>query len=158
MTAAEKQANTGNVRDDEGKVTPFEQDVLLSEEYLATFRRTVHLEPEKRLMLALLEDAIACYQKFNTPRRPREKTLFEATEEWIFSKEPGWFFSFENVCEMLGIDPDYLRKGLLKWRQEREGTKAKVYQLVPRKISRKGGLKASEHAGCKHSILKNGTD
>jgi len=27
-----------------------------------------------------------------------------------------WFFSFENICETLGINPEYLRRGLEHWR------------------------------------------
>ena len=41
----------------------FQPDTLLPEQYLDTFRRKLQLEPEKKLMLAILEDAIACYQK-----------------------------------------------------------------------------------------------
>ena len=41
----------------------FQPDTLLPVQYLETFRRKAHLEPEKRLMLSVLEDAIACFQK-----------------------------------------------------------------------------------------------
>ena len=40
----------------------FQPDTLLPDQYLDTYRRKVHLEPEKKLMLAILEDAIACFQ------------------------------------------------------------------------------------------------
>ena len=26
-----------------------------------------------------------------------------------------WVFSFENICEALGFNPAYVRKGLLRW-------------------------------------------
>ncbi|HET8562389.1 MAG TPA: hypothetical protein VFM35_00820, partial [Candidatus Binatia bacterium] len=42
----------------------FQPDTLLPDQFLETFRRKSHLEPEKKLMLAVLEDAIACYQKY----------------------------------------------------------------------------------------------
>jgi hypothetical protein len=28
-----------------------------------------------------------------------------------------WLFSFVNVCELLGLDPRYLRQGLQQWKQ-----------------------------------------
>ena len=40
----------------------FQPDTLLPAQYFETFRRKSHLEPEKRLMLAVLEDAVACFQ------------------------------------------------------------------------------------------------
>jgi hypothetical protein len=39
----------------------FQADPLLSEQYF-TGRRNIRLEPEKRLMLAILEEAVYCFQ------------------------------------------------------------------------------------------------
>ena len=61
----------------------FQPDTLLPEQYLDTFRRKLHLEPEKKLMLAVLEDAIACYQKYLFARDSKGKALFEDAEQWI---------------------------------------------------------------------------
>jgi hypothetical protein len=112
----------------------FQPDTLLPDQYLETFRRKLHLEPEKKLMLAVLEDAIACYQKYVLARDGKAKILFQETEDWIRDENADWFFSFSNVCETLGFEPAYLRQGLLKWKEQRlfEQTHAKVLQLPPR--------------------------
>jgi hypothetical protein len=69
----------------------------------------------RALMLALLEDAIACYQgRFFKPSRTNDK-LFQEAEEWIHSDDEG-VFSFNNVCETLGLHPQRLRKGLEQWK------------------------------------------
>lgn len=69
----------------------------------------------RALMLALLEDAIACYQgRFLKPSRSNDK-LFQETEEWIRSQEDS-VFSFNNVCETLGLHPEKLREGLERWK------------------------------------------
>ncbi len=69
----------------------------------------------RALMLALLEDAIACFQgRFFKPSRTHEK-LFQEAEEWISSKDEG-IFSFNTICETLGLDPGRLRKGLEQWK------------------------------------------
>ena len=60
----------------------FQPDTLLPEQYLETFRRKLHLEPEKKLMLAILEDAIACFQKYILARDGKGKALFREAEEW----------------------------------------------------------------------------
>ena len=61
----------------------FQPDTLLPEQYLDTFRRKLYLEPEKKLMLAILEDAIACFQKYAFARDSKGKALFTEAEEWI---------------------------------------------------------------------------
>lgn len=77
-------------------------------------------QPLRALMLAVLEDAIACYQGyFFMPSRTNENLFLEA-EEWINSNDAG-VFSFNNICETLGLDPERLRKGLLRWKTKQTG-------------------------------------
>ena len=72
---------------------------------------------ERDLMLAVLEDGIACFQGyFFKPSRSNEKLFLEA-EEWISSNDDD-VFSFNYICETLGLDPDALRKGLRLWQVE----------------------------------------
>ena len=112
----------------------FQPDTLLPDQYLETFRRKLHLEPEKKLMLAVLEDAIACYQKYLSAKDGKARLLFQETEDWIRDENADWFFSFGNVCETLGFEPAYLRQGLLKWKEQRlfDQTHPKVFQLPAR--------------------------
>ena len=120
----------------------FQPDTLLPDQYLETFRRKLHLEPEKKLMLAVLEDAIACFQKYVFARDGKGRMLFQEAEDWVQEKNGDWLFSFANVCETLGFNPDYLRQGLTQWKAERLETraKAKVYQLAARSGKRKRGM------------------
>jgi hypothetical protein len=83
----------------------FQPDTLLPEQYLDTFRRKLHLEPEKKLMLAVLEDAIACFQKYVFTREGKGKILFQEAEDWVQDTNSDWLFSFANVCETLGFNP-----------------------------------------------------
>lgn len=120
----------------------FQPDTLLPDQYFDTFRRKLYLEPEKKLMLAILEDAVACYQKYAVARDSKGTALFNETEAWVQQKNAGEIFSFDSVCEMLGFDPDYLRQGLAasKERLRTEHSHAKVYQLAPqRRKSRRNG-------------------
>ncbi|MGH7828613.1 MAG: hypothetical protein ACREP8_00415, partial [Candidatus Binatia bacterium] len=65
----------------------FQPDTLLPSQYLDTYRRKAHLEPEKRLMLAVLEDAIACFQKYIFAQDNKGKTMFQEAEEWILEED-----------------------------------------------------------------------
>lgn len=87
-------------------------DTSATEQYLDTLRRREHLEPEKDLLLAILEDAIDTYRKYGRARDPEGKKQFREAEEWIMGGGDDWVFSFGHICESLGLDPDYLRGGL----------------------------------------------
>jgi len=98
-------------------------DTLLPSQFFTSLRQKVFVEGEKRLMAAVLADAVEVYMKqaFNTD--PRAHQLFLDAEVWIFSDEPGpWFFSFNNISDMLGLEPEYIRRGLLEWRSKRVPT------------------------------------
>ena len=43
--------------------------------------------------------------------------LFREAEEWIMRDDPSWLCSFVNICHVLGLDPDYVRTGLRRWRE-----------------------------------------
>jgi hypothetical protein len=101
---------------DEKVASLFQPDTLLAAEYFSTMRRKTALEPEKKLMLAVLEDAVKCYQDNAGSAHPKGKKLFDDTEQWVFETASDWLFSFENVCALLGLNPDYLRAGLMRWK------------------------------------------
>lgn len=127
----------------------FQPDTLLPAQYLDTFRRKGHLEPEKRLMLAVLEDAIACFQKYVSARDGKGKTMFREAEEWILERDSDWVFSFDNVCEILGMDPHYVRQGIVRWKEMQlaDQPRAQVYRLTPRQRRRKNAVKVSGRTG-----------
>jgi hypothetical protein len=126
----------------------FQPDTLLPEQYLETFRRKLHLEPEKKLMLAVLEDAIACFQKYVFARDGKGRMLFQEAEDWVLDTNSDWLFSFGNVCETLGFNPEYLRKGLAQWKAVKleSRARARVYQLTPRNGKRKRSIAVTRRA------------
>lgn len=95
----------------------FQPDTLLPSQYFDRVRRRSEHDGERRLMIAILEDAVDVYRKQVGARDPRGKSLFHDAEEWIENGDKSWLFSFENICDVLGIDADYLRKGLRRWKQ-----------------------------------------
>ena len=125
----------------------FQPDSLLPDQYLDTFRRKLHLEPEKKLMLAILEDAIACYQKNLFARDSKGKALFREAEEWVEEAGGASVFAFDSVCETLGLNPDYLRRGIADWKKAAsQHTQAKVYQLAPRPRKQRRAVAVSRRA------------
>ncbi len=92
----------------------FHNDPLTSTEYFDSLKRTLLMESEKRLMLAVLQDAVECYQKYLLARRGKDKNLFSEAEAWILEQDNRSAFSFDNVCDSLGLAPNYVRAGLLQ--------------------------------------------
>jgi hypothetical protein len=95
-----------------------------AQQYLDTFRRAEYLEPEKALIAAILEDAIHEYHKYRDARDAAGKERFREAEEWITHEGNEWIFSFDNVCEFLGLDPEYLRRGLREMERHGSGSRA----------------------------------
>ena len=93
----------------------FEPDVLTTYRYSQDCRPNLHFQPEKRLMLAVLEDAFYCLQRFHFAKNRRGKNSFEEAHDWVWSDQRDWPFSFTNICDALGLDPNHVRKGLLRW-------------------------------------------
>jgi hypothetical protein len=71
--------------------------------------------PEAALMCAVLEDAFFCFQN-QFERRGMDRTGQEA-EEWFFSDDSYGLFSFVSICTVLGLEPEFIRRGLKHWSQ-----------------------------------------
>jgi hypothetical protein len=76
---------------------------LLPEQFAETARALEAAEPERRLLLAVLCDAIVVFQKRAVGfEGPASRSTNEA-ERWILSDDRRWLFSFVNVCDALDI-------------------------------------------------------
>ena len=121
---AERQNTSAYVRDDVGvsnedKIASlFQPDTLVVAQYFDNLRRYTLFEPEKRLAWAILEDAIRTFQDNVSAHNRRSERIFRETEQWITESNHDWIFSFENVCETLGLTPEYVRQGLLRWKDK----------------------------------------
>jgi hypothetical protein len=67
------------------------------------------------LFVAILEDAIRCFQRHCGAESPRHRLLFQEAEERLFDICGAGFMSYTMVCDSLGIGPVELRRNLGKW-------------------------------------------
>ena len=98
----------------------FVPDTMLPSQYFDRMARRSEYEGERRLMIAVLEDAVDVYRKLAGARDARRQQMFRDAEEWIESDERTWIFSFQNICDVLGIEAEYLRRGLHAIKQQAE--------------------------------------
>lgn len=84
-------------------------------DYYKGYRRSHPINPEVALHLAVLENGIEYYCRYLDDKSRRGQRLFREAEEWFFASEGDWYFSFENVCAVLSINPGYVRRGLRRY-------------------------------------------
>jgi hypothetical protein len=103
----------------------YELDILAIQQY-SDHQGTSGRQPEKSLMFAVLLDAVENFQKYTGLPGQYANRCFREAENWILDNDREWLFSFINICDAMTIDPQYLRKGLLRWKRN-------VFQLSARK-------------------------
>jgi hypothetical protein len=104
----------------------FQPDSMLPEQFFATLRSPGYAKRgEYLLVAAVLEDAIHCYKKYVHARDREGRRLFEEANAWFMAErnvphagvQDPPTLSFEYVCDVLGLNPVYLRTGLSRWRE-----------------------------------------
>ena len=69
-------------------------------------------------MLAVLQDAVTCLQCYVGNRHEGKRRLYLEAESWILDEHRLHAFAFENVCDALGLDAGFLRRGLMRWKRQ----------------------------------------
>lgn len=93
---------------------------------------------EKRLMLAVLEEAVATFQRNVGANTRHGQRVFREAEDWIRSDNTAWPFAFENICQALEIEPEFLRRGLDVWKTKQlkaASSGARVYRFPFRRVN-----------------------
>ena len=114
-------------------------ETILPAQLVAGSLQAAALQPEKRLMLAVLEDAIATLRRQVLARGPRGRRLFAETKAWCVSESTDTPFTFVNVCDALGLDVEYVRAGLRRWLERERAARGGATIVVHTPFRRVGG-------------------
>lgn len=95
-------------------ITP---DTITPSQYFSPPGAGADLQPEKRLVLSVLETAVADYQRFAPTGDHAGTQAFHQAAAWFASTDRSWPFAFENACDWLGFDAGVVRRGLTQWRE-----------------------------------------
>jgi len=82
--------------------------------------KRIRSQPECQLLWAVLEEALDTYMKYASATSRRGQRLFQEAEKWIFQDDYTWLCSFRNICHILELDPEYIRRGLVRWRDAQQ--------------------------------------
>lgn len=66
----------------------------------------------RRLIVAILADAIDTYTLYAQEKSPAKRRLHLQARRWFASNDKTWVFSFLRISEALGIEPSSLRRAL----------------------------------------------
>ena len=80
-----------------------EPEVVLPSQFHIRAGLDASLQPEKRLMLAVMEDAVGTFQKYVWARDRAGQRLLGEVEEWFESDDTDWPYSFVNICQSLNL-------------------------------------------------------
>jgi hypothetical protein len=74
-------------------------------------------EPEKRLALAVLQTVVydcgvTAAERADGRARVRDRREYERAMAYVASCDRSWPYSFENLCDTIGVDADHLRRGI----------------------------------------------
>ena len=88
----------------------FQNIGIVPAQFCPVRRDAAQTEPIRKLMTAILVDAVQCY-------RTGQRQIVKGTEAleaniWIFGSYAEFPFSFTNICTELGLSPDHIRKQL----------------------------------------------
>jgi hypothetical protein len=122
--------------------------ILTPSQYYDRVHRDDHeTQAVKRLMLAVLSDAVRCFLAYAAARDRTGRLRFAEAEAWILDHKAAGPFAFVTICESLGIEPDCMREGIrqfgslhahgtkpsrLGWRPPANRTRPRVLSIRPR--------------------------
>jgi hypothetical protein len=89
--------------------------VLLPSQHLARRGQSV-AEPQRRLMLAVLQTVVDDLQdavrRAEGSTTPGDGRAYRQALAYVDSRDRSWPFSFENICDTMGLDADGIRRTL----------------------------------------------
>lgn len=92
---------------------------LIPELQFSRLFQSTAVEGERRLFVAVLEDAVHCFQRYALASDMQGQARFREAEEWLMESDTGALVSFEYICEMYGFDTESIRSHLRRWRDAR---------------------------------------
>jgi len=110
----------------------FGGNAILPAQFYEARPGAARVEPLRRLMVAVLVDAVRCFQTKSEARNRAGLQEFAEVRSWIFSNDETGIFAFKSVCDLLKIDPGTVRKWLLRWQEGRaSGRKPRMIRRTP---------------------------
>jgi hypothetical protein len=114
------------------KKNALHSDVFIPEQFFTLAHHSAgHWTGARRLLLAVLQDAFACWFRSCGARSARGRRQFQETHAWFWAQDRHWLFAFERICEQLKLDPDYIRCELTSSQTSRQSRQPACIRAEP---------------------------
>ncbi|MEY4948811.1 MAG: hypothetical protein RL698_1022 [Pseudomonadota bacterium] len=90
------------------------EPTILPEQHYARSSEGSPMRGVNALMIAVLEDAIACLETAKESRNVKARMLAMNAERWIRSEDTSYAFAFASICDVLSLDRGKVRDELLR--------------------------------------------
>jgi hypothetical protein len=105
-----------SARETERDATSWTEEVITPAQFFTTATDTaLAWSGERKLLLAVLRDAVESFFRYRNDPTTRGRRLFRETHDWFWSMDRPWLCSFDNICNHLHLDADYIRRGLKQY-------------------------------------------
>ncbi len=84
-------------------------DTIHPTQHFSAGRTVLPGDAERRLMAAILEDAVLSFESASKGDTDASKALVEELIEWFADEDDTYLFSFPSICDYLKIKPDTVR-------------------------------------------------
>lgn len=91
-------------------------DTLLPDQFWSNLADP-RTEPEKRLMVAVLEEAVAVVVNSAASGDDERRAAVREAQRWFASDDTSGPFAFATICDVLGLDAGRVRQALRNWPQ-----------------------------------------
>lgn len=112
-------------------------DPLLPEQFFEG-GSSLDVQGERKLMAAVLLDAVRAYAEHLDSPTAQGARLFREAQDWVFKDDFDWPFSFRNVCLTLDIEAERLRERLVRVREggSRSRARGRLAEILGRVVAR----------------------
>ena len=117
-------------------------DLILPEQLQSGCRYDASLDPEKRLRLAVLEEAVNDFQRNVLASGAEAQRSFRNAQTWFEADDQRWPFSFVRICQAIGLDAAYVRAGLRRWRDAQRARALRGERVTRIQLRRVAGLRS----------------
>jgi len=113
-------------------------DARIDWRYVEQVRRRTYDEGEKKLMLAVLQEALNTFVQYLSATDVERSHRFQEVEKWFWEDNDEWLFSFRNISETLGLSHSYFLDKLMKMKRDKRGDfgQSRHYKVKPFRIGR----------------------
>lgn len=96
-------------------IDSLEPDHMTPGQFAGMLRSSTWRDGEHRLLAAVLQDAIETFHKCAFSENAEKREQFAEVHRWVSDDSHHTLFAFNTICDILDLDSDCLREGLLLW-------------------------------------------